>query len=228
MKKCPRPACLANLFSTSKIRLITTKPTLYLVNLSMKDYLRQKNKYLPSIMKWVTEHGGQPSDVIPFSVEFEEKVWSLRNEPSQLAEFYKDIKVKSRISKIVTEGFTKLGLQYYFTGKSLLPPSFRPPPILIFSQPAKKKYAAGWFKEVPLPHKPPASFMETLNAVSLKRKSLLIKIFTISVRVGNHSVLSKRLESLDRRGRLMWFKMGILYISSSMLPLRRRSRWGGE
>jgi obg-like ATPase 1 len=82
----------------------------------MKDYLRQKNKYLPSIAKWVAEHGGQPSDIIPFSVEFEEKVWSLRDDPEQLAEFYKDIKVKSRISKIVTEGFTKLGLQYYFTG----------------------------------------------------------------------------------------------------------------
>jgi len=100
--------------------LITTKPTIYLVNLTMKDYLRQKSKYLPLIAKWVTTHGGLPRDIIPFSVEFEEKVWSLRDEPEQLAEFYKDIKVKSRISKIVTEGFTKLGLQYYFTG------TFRP------------------------------------------------------------------------------------------------------
>ncbi|KAE9971461.1 hypothetical protein Vi05172_g10031 [Venturia inaequalis] len=98
-----------------KIRLITTKPTLYLVNLSMKDYLRQKNKYLPSIMKWVTDHGGAATDVIPFSVEFEEKIWSLRDDPEQLSDFYTEIKVKSRISKIVTEGFTKLGLQYYFT-----------------------------------------------------------------------------------------------------------------
>jgi obg-like ATPase 1 len=83
----------------------------------MKDYLRQKNKYLPSIAKWVSEHGGQPTDIIPFSVEFEEKVWSMRDDPEQLAEFYKDVKVMSRIPKIVTEGFTKLGLQYYFTGE---------------------------------------------------------------------------------------------------------------
>ena len=100
------------------MRLITTKPVLYLVNLSMRDYIRQKNKYLPSIAKWVTEHGGQPSDVIPFSVEFEEKIWSLREVPEQLEEFIKESKVKSRISKIVTQGFTRLGLQYYFTGKS--------------------------------------------------------------------------------------------------------------
>ncbi|KAF2812262.1 uncharacterized protein BDZ99DRAFT_263678 [Mytilinidion resinicola] len=98
-----------------KIRLITTKPVLYLVNLSMKDYLRQKNKYLPSIAKWVTEHGGQPADVIPFSVEYEQKVWNLREDPEALAAFHAENKVKSRISKIVTQGFTRLGLQYYFT-----------------------------------------------------------------------------------------------------------------
>jgi ribosome-binding ATPase YchF (GTP1/OBG family) len=70
-----------------KIRLITTKPVIYLVNLSMKDYIRQKNKYLPLIAKWVKEHGGQGTDVIPFSVEFEEKVWSLREDPEQLETF---------------------------------------------------------------------------------------------------------------------------------------------
>jgi len=104
-----------------KMRLITTKPVLYLVNLSMKDYIRQKNKYLPSIAKWVTEHGGQPADVIPFSVEFEQKVWNLREEPENLAAFLKDSKVPSRISKIVTQGFKRLGLQYYFTGDNTRP-----------------------------------------------------------------------------------------------------------
>jgi len=98
-----------------KIRLITTKPTIYLVNLKMKDYLRQKCKYLPPIAKWVTEHGGQPTDVIPFSVEFEEKLESVKEDKEKLAEFLKEIKVKSRLDKIITEGFTKLGLQYYFT-----------------------------------------------------------------------------------------------------------------
>lgn len=99
-----------------KMSLITTKPVIYLVNLTMKDYLRQKSKYLPSIAKWVTEHGGVPRDIIPFSVEFEEKVHSLKDDPAALDEFLKESKVKSKLDKIVTEGFTKLGLQYYFTG----------------------------------------------------------------------------------------------------------------
>ncbi|PVH76394.1 GTP-binding protein YchF [Cadophora sp. DSE1049] len=101
-----------------KMQLITTKPTIYLVNLTMKDYLRQKSKYLPLIAKWVTEHGGLPRDIIPFSIEFEEKVYSFKDDKEGLESWLKENgggKVKSRLEKIVTEGFTKLGLQYYFT-----------------------------------------------------------------------------------------------------------------
>lgn len=93
----------------------------------MKDYLRQKSKYLPVIAKWVTEHGGVPRDIIPFSVEFEEKIYALKKEGGQEAvEVFlkeKEVKVKSKLDKIITEGFTKLGLQYYFTGKSSAPES---------------------------------------------------------------------------------------------------------
>lgn len=86
------------------MQLITTKPVIYLVNLTMKDYIRQKSKYLPHIAKWVTEHGGLPRDVIPFSVEFEEKIHSFKDDPAALEAFMKDIKVKSRLEKIITEG----------------------------------------------------------------------------------------------------------------------------
>ncbi|KAF4465010.1 GTP-binding [Fusarium albosuccineum] len=92
-----------------KIQLITTKPVIYLVNLTMKDYLRQKSKYLPLIAKWVTEHGGVPRDIVPFSIEFEEKLYSMKDDPAAQAEFLKESKVKSRLDKIITEGFTKLG-----------------------------------------------------------------------------------------------------------------------
>jgi obg-like ATPase 1 len=102
-----------------KIQLITTKPVIYLVNLTMKDYLRQESKYLPLIAKWVTEHGGTARDIVPFSVEFEEKLDSLKDDAAARDEFIKESKVKSKLEKIITEGFTKLGLQYYFTGMFL-------------------------------------------------------------------------------------------------------------
>lgn len=56
----------------NNLQLLTAKPAVYLVNMSEKDYLRQKNKYLKKVMDWVKEHTGEP--VIPFSAEFEKKV----------------------------------------------------------------------------------------------------------------------------------------------------------
>jgi obg-like ATPase 1 len=58
------------------MQLITTKPTIYLVNLTMKDCLRQKSKHLHPIAAWVRSHGGLSRDIIPFSIEFEEKVYT--------------------------------------------------------------------------------------------------------------------------------------------------------
>ena len=97
------------------MQLITTKPTIHLVNLTMKNYLCQKSKYLPLVAKWATSYGGLPQDIIPLSIEVEERLYSLRDDPEKLNEFEKESKVKSRLEKIITEGFFRLGLQYNFT-----------------------------------------------------------------------------------------------------------------
>lgn len=98
-----------------KLSLITTKPVIYLVNLTMKDYLRQKCKYLPKVAEWVKAHGGTMADVIPFSVEFEEKLWSMRDDKEAQKAWLEEVKVPSKLGKITNEGFNRLGLQYYFT-----------------------------------------------------------------------------------------------------------------
>jgi obg-like ATPase 1 len=98
------------------MQLITTKPTIYLVNLTMKDYLRQKSKYLPLIAKWVTSHGGLPRDIIPFSIEYEEKLYSLREDTEKLEGFLLESKVKSRLEKIVTEGISTYGIWKFGSG----------------------------------------------------------------------------------------------------------------
>ena len=41
--------------------------------------LRKKNKWLPKIHQWVQEHGG--GLMIPFSIEWEQKLWNLRDDP---------------------------------------------------------------------------------------------------------------------------------------------------
>lgn len=51
---------------------ITAKNVVYLVNISIDDYVKKKNKHLPRISKWISEHGGGP--MIPFSADFEKTV----------------------------------------------------------------------------------------------------------------------------------------------------------
>uniref|UniRef100_A0A7S0UYI7 Obg-like ATPase homolog n=1 Tax=Polytomella parva TaxID=51329 RepID=A0A7S0UYI7_9CHLO len=93
--------------------VITTKPCVYLVNLSMNDYIRKKNKWLAKIVTWVNEHGG--GVVIPFSVEFETKLWDLRENPDGKQAFLDEHKVGSCMPKMVVQGFKELSLIYFFT-----------------------------------------------------------------------------------------------------------------
>ena len=55
--------------------LITTKPQIYVVNMSKKNFLRKGNKWLPKIKEWVESHGG--GQIIPMSCEFEQELMDL-------------------------------------------------------------------------------------------------------------------------------------------------------
>lgn len=66
---------------------ITTKPQIYVVNLSMKNFIRKGSKWLPKIAQWVKEHGG--GQILPISCEFEQKVYDLKDDPAaQKGELY--------------------------------------------------------------------------------------------------------------------------------------------
>ena len=60
----------------NELQLLTSKPVIYLVNLSERDYVRKKNKWLPKIKAWIDENN--PGDsLLPFSVALEERLVSL-------------------------------------------------------------------------------------------------------------------------------------------------------
>jgi ribosome-binding ATPase YchF (GTP1/OBG family) len=61
--------------------LITTKPQIYVVNLSRKNFIRKASKWLPKINTWVKEHGG--GQIIPVSVDFEEELFNCKDDPAQ-------------------------------------------------------------------------------------------------------------------------------------------------
>ncbi|KAI0723691.1 P-loop containing nucleoside triphosphate hydrolase protein [Fomitopsis betulina] len=94
------------------LQLLTAKPVTYLVNLSERDYIRKKNKWLPKIKAWIDENNpGDP--LIPFSVALEERLVNLS--PEELAEEEKKIGAVSALPKITTAGYASLDLIRYFT-----------------------------------------------------------------------------------------------------------------
>merc|ERR1712203_210401 len=60
----------------NKHLFITSKPMLYLVNLSEKDFMRKKNKWLPKIKEYVDKNG-PGAMIIPFSGAFEAKLLEM-------------------------------------------------------------------------------------------------------------------------------------------------------
>lgn len=116
-----KPALMAA-FSDSEIAefkavapaMITTKPVVYLINLSKKNYIKKKSKWLPKIAEWVNAHGG--GTVIPFSVEYEQELWELReNEEAKKKHIEEHDGAKSVLPRIIKVGYKELNLIYFFT-----------------------------------------------------------------------------------------------------------------
>jgi len=95
----------------NKHLLLTSKPVIYLINMSEKDYCKKKNKWLLKIKQYLDEN--DPGAVmIPFSGALEQ---ALLDEPENAKAYLEERKTTSALSKIITTGFKALGLQYFFT-----------------------------------------------------------------------------------------------------------------
>jgi len=97
------------------LMLLTAKPVTYLVNLSERDYIRKKNKWLPKIKAWIDENA--PGDLlIPFSVALEERLaMEFADDPKALTAELEKIGTQSQIGKIMKIGYQSLNLIHYFT-----------------------------------------------------------------------------------------------------------------
>ncbi|KAF8636806.1 hypothetical protein AX17_003244 [Amanita inopinata Kibby_2008] len=94
------------------LQLLTAKPVTYLVNLSERDYIRKKNKWLPKIKAWIDQNN--PGDtIIPFSVALEERLASLSSEERKVEEG--EVGAVSALGKITQAGYSTLELIRYFT-----------------------------------------------------------------------------------------------------------------
>ncbi|GLV32586.1 uncharacterized protein CBL_00704 [Carabus blaptoides fortunei] len=97
----------------NKHLFLTSKPGIYLVNLSEKDYIRKKNKWLAKIKEWVDKHD-PGSILIPFSGAFEHKLVELEDE-TERAKYLQEVGATSALDKIIIQGYKALQLEYFFT-----------------------------------------------------------------------------------------------------------------
>lgn len=106
---------------------VTTKPMIYVINLSQKNFIRKGSKWLPKIAEWVKSHGG--GQCIPVSCEFEQGLYDLRDHPDELKNFLQQCKeealaaglkgpqaeVKSMVPRLIRSGRAALCLQSFYT-----------------------------------------------------------------------------------------------------------------
>lgn len=93
--------------------LLTAKPSIYLINLSERDFLRKKNKWLPKIKEWVDTYS-LGDIIVPLSVSFEERLSQMETDEER-AEEEKNVGATSVLPKLITLMRSKLNLISFFT-----------------------------------------------------------------------------------------------------------------
>lgn len=97
----------------NELHLLTAKPALYLVNMSEKDFIRKKNKWLPKLKAWLDEN--RPGEkMMPYSAALEAKLFDMESD-EQRAAYCEENKCVSQMGKIVVEGYHTLQLIHFFT-----------------------------------------------------------------------------------------------------------------
>jgi len=102
----------------NQLQLLTAKPVIYLVNMSEKDYINKKNKWLVKIKQWVDEHTKEaPEVIIPICVSMEAKLVDLATNqgPKAAEDYLKEIGSTSIIPKVIKTGYHAINLVHFFT-----------------------------------------------------------------------------------------------------------------
>ncbi|PRP77729.1 hypothetical protein PROFUN_00590 [Planoprotostelium fungivorum] len=93
------------------LQLLTAKPVVYLVNMSVKDYIRKGNKWIPKLKAWVDANGGEPMVPVCGAVEAN----YLNMSADEVKAYNESNKVQSSIPKIISTGYHALQLIHFFT-----------------------------------------------------------------------------------------------------------------
>jgi len=93
---------------------LTSKPVVYLVNISEAEYAKKANKHLAAIKEWIDTHGGGP--MIPFSAIAEQQCVDAGGKDDKTrADYEASSGFKSAIPRIIKIGYKALRLGHFFT-----------------------------------------------------------------------------------------------------------------
>lgn len=97
----------------NEYRLLTSKPVMFAVNLSFKDFQRRKNKFLKPIFDWV-QANATGSMIIPYCGSYEEELQDLDAAAVKEREESEE-GAPSALPKILKNAFTMVNLVNFFT-----------------------------------------------------------------------------------------------------------------
>lgn len=98
----------------NKFHLLTAKPMVYLMNLSMKQFLAQKCKWIVPVKEYIKQRGNGEK-FIPFSAAFEAQFAEMGDTEERAKWLAENGGLKSVIPKIVKSGYKALRLVHFFT-----------------------------------------------------------------------------------------------------------------
>lgn len=93
------------------LNILTSKPTIFLLNMEEKAYVNKKHKFLKPVIDWVKSFSNEP--ILPFSAIFEKTIAEMSKEDADA--YCAQRKCHSMIPKIIQTGYHDLGLINFFT-----------------------------------------------------------------------------------------------------------------
>jgi obg-like ATPase 1 len=100
----------------NEMLLLTSKPTIYLVNLSEEHFIARKNKWLGKIKNWIDKYSAPfVEPLIPFCGSLSASQATEAQAAAALASKDPSVQAAGTLAKIVNVGYSSLDLIHFFT-----------------------------------------------------------------------------------------------------------------
>lgn len=93
------------------LQLLSAKPVIYAVNVSLQDYIAKKNKWIPKIREWIADNS--EGTTIVFNATLETELANTND--AERSQRCQALKTASALPEIIVNGYRSLNLMNFFT-----------------------------------------------------------------------------------------------------------------